>query len=212
MRKSRIDHVRNFPAEAAEIRRLVGLTQAELADMIGVDVTTLSRWERGQSHPGPWQGIRWHYTIRDLQHDYAVFEDPPPPDLPGWARAPREIVYVAAPLSIERKLLDTALRVVKSRYRGARVVDGTTQFRDNDDWRRVWKWMLRSIDYLVVVPDGDGAIGTGVFKEMNDARSHGILVEFLIDGKPVSWREIDVVKLEDFTPARAYSVVRREVA
>jgi transcriptional regulator with XRE-family HTH domain len=211
MRKPRITHVRNFPAEAAEIRRLVGLTQAELAEMIDVDATTLSRWERGQSHPGPWKGARWHYTIRDLQHNHTTFEESPP-DLPGWARFPKEIVYVAAPLVIDRPTIDAALRAIEARYRGARIVDGTTQFRDNDDWRRVWKWMLRSIDYLVVVPAADGTVGTGVFKEVNDARAHGVLVEFLIDGTAVSWREVDLVKLDDFTPARAYAVVRREVA
>ncbi len=35
-------------------RRAVGLTQKELAERLGVQRTTVARWERGENHPRPW--------------------------------------------------------------------------------------------------------------------------------------------------------------
>src|SRR6476660_2833354 len=39
----------------AQRRRTVGLTQEMLAEQLGVDRTTIIRWERGQTAPLPWQ-------------------------------------------------------------------------------------------------------------------------------------------------------------
>jgi len=38
-----------------EMRRGMGFTQIELADLIGVHPITVSRWERGVLSPHPWQ-------------------------------------------------------------------------------------------------------------------------------------------------------------
>jgi transcriptional regulator with XRE-family HTH domain len=38
--------------ERARIRQAVGLTQAEIAMVLGVDRTTVCRWERGNRRPG----------------------------------------------------------------------------------------------------------------------------------------------------------------
>jgi transcriptional regulator with XRE-family HTH domain len=38
-------------AERARIRQAVGLTQAEIAMVLGVDRTTVCRWERGNRQP-----------------------------------------------------------------------------------------------------------------------------------------------------------------
>ncbi|GIH06664.1 hypothetical protein Rhe02_47310 [Rhizocola hellebori] len=39
----------------AKRRRLVGLSQEKLAEQLGVDRTTVIRWERGETEPQPWQ-------------------------------------------------------------------------------------------------------------------------------------------------------------
>lgn len=42
------------PAEVRAARQRLGLTQAELAARLGVDVMTISRWERGARTPPPY--------------------------------------------------------------------------------------------------------------------------------------------------------------
>lgn len=38
-----------------EVRRALGLTQAELAELFGVHEVTVGRWERGELRPSNWQ-------------------------------------------------------------------------------------------------------------------------------------------------------------
>lgn len=42
----------------AERRKSVGLSQESLAEKIGVDRSTVVRWERGETHPHPWHRPR----------------------------------------------------------------------------------------------------------------------------------------------------------
>ena len=39
--------------EIRKLRKRLGLTQQQLADKLGVDRTTVSRWERGEVEPSP---------------------------------------------------------------------------------------------------------------------------------------------------------------
>jgi transcriptional regulator with XRE-family HTH domain len=50
----------NVPFLVRRARLLLGMTQAEFAQLFGVDDGTVSRWERGKLHPAPkiWQRIR----------------------------------------------------------------------------------------------------------------------------------------------------------
>lgn len=43
------------PPSLAEIRKRLTLSQAELAELIGVHPMTVSKWERGQLKPNAWQ-------------------------------------------------------------------------------------------------------------------------------------------------------------
>jgi transcriptional regulator with XRE-family HTH domain len=208
----RVDAARffSFPAEAAQLRESLGLSQRDLAAMLEVDPTTLSRWERGLSVPRPGHQMRWKSTLRRVHHDQAVFGGEPPPDLPAWAHTFPEIVYVAAPLNADRGHVDRALAFLRLAYPDARVVDGTSQFDDNVDWRRMWSRMARSVNRLVVVPGEDGTIGSGVRKEIDDVRRYGIPIEYLVDGRLIPRRAVDLVKAELFTPATAFFVVPKE--
>jgi hypothetical protein len=141
---------------------------------------------------------------RELVHLVEV-----PDDLPDWAGPiPREIVYVAAPLTAteDRTRLDEALRIVEGRYPGARVVDGTRCFAGNSDWRAVWPWMVRAIDRLVVVSSEDQSIGSGVHREIRDARNHGLHVEVLIGDRLLPIASVEFTKANPFTPRRAYTI------
>jgi DNA-binding XRE family transcriptional regulator len=52
----------------AERRRVVGYTQERLAEMLGVERTTVVRWEAGETCPQPWYRPKW--TTRRSCHAY----------------------------------------------------------------------------------------------------------------------------------------------
>jgi transcriptional regulator with XRE-family HTH domain len=47
----------------AQRRKAVGLTQEQLAEQLGVERTTVLRWERGQTQPQPWLRPRLAKTL-----------------------------------------------------------------------------------------------------------------------------------------------------
>lgn len=47
----------------AERRKAVGLSQERLAETIGVDRSTVVRWERGETHPHPWHRPRLAHAL-----------------------------------------------------------------------------------------------------------------------------------------------------
>jgi transcriptional regulator with XRE-family HTH domain len=47
------------------LRELLGLTQQQFADLIGVAVSTVSRWERGKSNPSFTPG-QWRRLLRKM--------------------------------------------------------------------------------------------------------------------------------------------------
>jgi transcriptional regulator with XRE-family HTH domain len=53
------------PAELKKWRERHGLTQAELARALGVDVVTVSRWERGDRTPAPYLYLALREVARD---------------------------------------------------------------------------------------------------------------------------------------------------
>lgn len=50
-KRKKAARVRAIHARILELRRDAGLTQRELADLCGVDVTAVSHWEKGKSAP-----------------------------------------------------------------------------------------------------------------------------------------------------------------
>jgi DNA-binding XRE family transcriptional regulator len=53
-------------------RKAMSLTQEELAGHLGVDVSTVRRWERGQSEPQPWMREK---IARTLQVSLALLDE-----------------------------------------------------------------------------------------------------------------------------------------
>jgi transcriptional regulator with XRE-family HTH domain len=52
--------------EGRRIREAAAVSVRELAAAVGVDPTTVWRWETGQSIPKPEQARRWDAALRDL--------------------------------------------------------------------------------------------------------------------------------------------------
>src|SRR5215475_7068606 len=48
----------------AQRRKAVGLTQEQLADQLGVERSTVARWERGETLPLPWLRPRLAQALR----------------------------------------------------------------------------------------------------------------------------------------------------
>lgn len=55
------------PAVAREIRRAAGVTQAELAAIVGVTRVTVARWERGTRRPHGPKAAAYAVALRELE-------------------------------------------------------------------------------------------------------------------------------------------------
>ena len=58
-----IDPPLDYPERVKSVRDLKGLTQAQLAELIGVSFASVNRWENGQSRPNSlsWRRILARY-------------------------------------------------------------------------------------------------------------------------------------------------------
>jgi hypothetical protein len=67
------------PFVVRRARLLMGMTQAEFAELFGVDDGTVSRWERGKLHPAPkvWRRIRDITLKEDSLRDEALVRASP---------------------------------------------------------------------------------------------------------------------------------------
>lgn len=61
----------------ARIRRQAGIAQAELARAMGVQASTLCRWEAGEQIPDPRNAVRWYKAIAEIRAaiDGPIFDD-----------------------------------------------------------------------------------------------------------------------------------------
>jgi transcriptional regulator with XRE-family HTH domain len=50
----------------ARVRRIAGITQAELGEALGVTSTTISRWERGERQPRGRHAIAYLRAVREI--------------------------------------------------------------------------------------------------------------------------------------------------
>jgi tetratricopeptide (TPR) repeat protein/DNA-binding XRE family transcriptional regulator len=101
----------------AERRKAVGLTQERLAALLGVERTTVVRWERGQTHPQPWLrpmlAEALEVSADRLEELLALGGTAPEP--PGRAAVPRQLPAAvpnftgrAAELAALTRMLDDA--------------------------------------------------------------------------------------------------------
>jgi transcriptional regulator with XRE-family HTH domain/tetratricopeptide (TPR) repeat protein len=86
-------------ARLAQRRKAVGLTQERLAERLGVERTTVVRWERGETQPLPWLRPRLAEALQvpadRLEELLSAPGDPPRPDGRA-AAAPRQLPAAAA--------------------------------------------------------------------------------------------------------------------
>lgn len=69
-----VRNVRRSPSPDAArlIRRAAKVTQERMAQALGVDRTTLARWEAGTMHPRPAQRDAWHALLAQLEREVAA--------------------------------------------------------------------------------------------------------------------------------------------
>lgn len=109
------------------------------------------------------------------------------------------IVYLAAPLTTYRtKRYDRALTHVRKRFPRATILDARSAWTSTADWRARWPTVLPTLAAAVVIADGEGWIGAGVVKEVDDALAAGVPVWYLSEhGALYPW---DAVTLSDRRP------------
>jgi hypothetical protein len=105
-------------------------------------------------------------------------------------------VYVASPLSTYRTpRYDAMVARVRVLFPQAEILPAREVFRSNADWRARWACIMPTLAAVVVFPDTGGWIGAGVWKEVHDARNHGIPVYVLDDAGDVrGWEAIRLME------------------
>jgi hypothetical protein len=89
-------------------------------------------------------------------------------------------VYVAAPMTLyENPAYDRALKSLQE-LGAARVVGGRDAFKDSEDWLHEFPKILAQAAVVVVLPPANGVLGTGVVREIVEARAAGVPVFFLV--------------------------------
>lgn len=63
---------RSLISSSRRIRRAAGITQARMAVALGVDRTTLVRWEAGTMWPRPAQLERWRRLLCELENELSA--------------------------------------------------------------------------------------------------------------------------------------------
>lgn len=82
-----------------KLREALSLTQEDLAQLLGVAVRTVSRWEQGESAPQPLalkEVYRWQRLIDRLCETFR------PDALPTWFHHPNEVLGGKTPWAIAR--------------------------------------------------------------------------------------------------------------
>jgi superfamily II DNA or RNA helicase/DNA-binding XRE family transcriptional regulator len=69
----------DYPAQIKELRAKLGLTQASLADRLGVSFPTVNRWENGKAQPSQLSWNRLLEIAREFSTTNHVAEPEPPP-------------------------------------------------------------------------------------------------------------------------------------
>ena len=83
--------------QLAQRRKAVGLTQEQLAERLGVERTTVVRWERGQTQPQPWLRPRLAAALGVSADRLEELLAPViPPGSPGPAAVPRQLPATVA--------------------------------------------------------------------------------------------------------------------
>jgi len=85
--------------DLAQRRKAVGLTQEQLAERLGVERTTVVRWERGETQPQPWLRPKLAQALRvsaDRIEQLLASRVTPGSPLDGAAGAPRQLPAAVA--------------------------------------------------------------------------------------------------------------------
>jgi len=114
----------------------------------------------------------------------------------------RHGIYLASPLpTYGTARYDRTVALVHAKYFGDPLLEPRILFARNEDWRDLWPGTVASIARFVFLANPDHSIGAGVLRELCDARSQGVPIEFASDdGHLVGTYALDF--LPDADPCR----------
>lgn len=104
------------------------------------------------------------------------------PNPAGHRDGDRQRIYLASPLqTFNQPRYDRELAQVERHFPDAIILTARGMFRNNQEWRQGWPWLLNGLDAVVFFADDAGFVGKGTWTECMDAYRRGLPVHYLTE-------------------------------
>src|SRR6266496_3312991 len=156
----------NVPNERLRrARHLKGWTQSELAEMLGTDFETVSRWERGITVPGAYFRERLCIVLEKTSEELGLIADRNEPLAPSTSPC----VFLASSYADAEREFVTDLRV-RMQARGITILSTRTLRRQGaENQRKAWQEAIRTAQAVLLIASPEARSSRHVQKALQIA-------------------------------------------